>query len=120
MNRYFSNKSVFKKFRKKLRNQSTSAEATLWGLIKNRNLDGRKFRRQHSLGTYIVDFYCSEEKLIIELDGDLHGEYFKIEEDKSRDDSLERLGYKILRFENRIVFQDPDYILKEIRKKFMS
>jgi very-short-patch-repair endonuclease len=59
MGRYFSNKIEIKFFRQNLRNNSTSAEAALWNLIKNKKLDGRKFRRQHSLGNYIVDFYCS-------------------------------------------------------------
>jgi very-short-patch-repair endonuclease len=118
MRKYFSNKIVFKKFRKDLRNKSTSAEAALWKLIKNRPLEGRKFRRQHSLGKYIVDFYCSEEKLIIELDGDFHGEYFKIDEDKIRDENLKKLGYKTLRFENKVIFQDSEFVLNEIKNKF--
>jgi len=118
MGRYFSNKIEIKFFRKKLRNNATSAEATLWNLIKNKKLKGRKFRRQHSLGNYIADFYCSTEKVIVELDGNPHGEYHKIEKDKVRDEFLESLGYKIVRFENRTVFQDPDYVLEEISKTF--
>jgi very-short-patch-repair endonuclease len=62
MERFFSNRNIFKNYRKDLRNSSTSAEATLWGLIKNRQLGGKKFRRQHGPGNYIVDFYCSEER----------------------------------------------------------
>jgi very-short-patch-repair endonuclease len=118
MKQYFSNKNRLKDFRKELRKNSTSAEATLWELLKDKKLDNRKFRRQHSLGRYIVDFYCSTEKLIIELDGNLHGVYFKIEEDKERDKYLIELGYNVLRFENRLVFQDPEYVLEEIRKQF--
>jgi very-short-patch-repair endonuclease len=120
MRKFFSNKAVLKYFRKKLRNRSTSAEAQLWNLLKNRQLGGRKFRRQHGLGNYIVDFYCSEEELIVELDGDPHGEYYKIEEDKIRDERLGTLGYKILRFENKLVFQDPEYVLGQIKSSFKS
>ena len=65
-----------------------------------------------------MDFYCSSEKVIVELDGNFHGEYYQIEKDKERDLFLENLGYKILRFENKVVFQDPDYVLEEIKKKF--
>ena len=111
-------KKTLRNSRKELRNKSTSAEIAFWNLVKNRKLEGRKFRRQHSIDNYIVDFYCAAEKLIIELDGDPHGEYFKISEDFKRDEYLEKLGYKVLRFENRFVFHDPEYILKEIIKKF--
>jgi len=58
--------------RKKLRNNSTSAEAFLWKYLQQKKLAGRKFRRQHSITNFIVDFYCSSEKLIVELDGEIH------------------------------------------------
>ena len=116
MGAFFANRKEIKGFRKKLRNNATSAEAALWNLIKNKKLNGLKFRRQHSLGKYIVDFYCSSERLIIELDGNPHGLYSRIEKDQERDDFLLTLGYKILRFENRFVFQDPDFVLAEILK----
>lgn len=76
-NRYLSNKIEYKEFRKILRNRSTSAESTIWNLLKNKKIDGRKFRRQHSIKNYIVDFYCSSEKLIIELDEIHMGNPFK-------------------------------------------
>ena len=111
-------RKILRHFRKELRNKSTSAEIAFWNLVKNRSLEGRKFRRQHSIGNYIVDFYCPSEKLIVELDGDPHGEYHKISEDIKRDEYLQDLGFTVLRFENRFVFQDPEYILEEISKKF--
>ena len=117
-NGHIFNRKYLEDNRKRLRNNSTSAEAELWKLLKNKQLDGRKFRRQHGIGKYIVDFYCSKEKLIIELDGNPHGEYYMIEKDTIRDQYLERLGLKILRFENRLVFQHPEYVLDEIRKSF--
>jgi len=120
MERYFSNRKATKDLRKVLRKRSTSAEATLWGYIKNQQLSGRKFRRQHGLGNYIVDFYCPSEKLIVELDGDPHGEYFQIEKDTVRDKYLESLGYKIIRFENKFVFQDPGFVLDQIKKRFID
>jgi very-short-patch-repair endonuclease len=112
------NRKDLKSLRSSLRKRSTSAEAALWNILKSRNLDERKFRRQCSIGNYIVDFCCPSEKLVIELDGDAHGDYYKIEEDKIRDKYLEDLGFTVLRFENRFVFQKPEYIKDEIRKVF--
>lgn len=117
MNHRLNNKKELKSYRTSLRNKSTSAEAALWNLLKNSQL-GRKFRRQHSIGNYITDFCCPSEKLIIELDGNVHGEYSQIEKDEIRDKYLEDLDYRILRFENRFVFQDPEYVLDEIKKTF--
>jgi very-short-patch-repair endonuclease len=116
---YSSNRIQLKEFREKLRNESTSSEAALWNLLKNKQLDGKKFRRQHSLGNYIVDFYCSSDKLIIELDGDSHGGYAKIQLDEVRDKFLQSIGCKVIRFENKFVFQDPEYVLEIIRNNLL-
>jgi very-short-patch-repair endonuclease len=110
------NSKRLKSFRSSLRNRSTSAEAALWNILKSRNLDGRKFRRQYSIDNYVVDFCCPSEKLIIELDGAPHGEYYKIEKDENRDKYIESLGFTIIRFENRVVFQEPEFLKNEIRK----
>ena len=115
---YSSNKIEYKQFRKRLRNRSTSAEATLWKIIKDKQLDGKKFRRQHGIEKYIVDFYCSSEKLIIELDGRPHGEYSQITKDEARDKFFTDNGYTVIRFENRFVFQDPEYVVETIKKSF--
>ena len=64
----------------------------------------------HSIGSYIVDFCCPSEKLVIELDGDSHGEYDKIQKDENRDKYIESLGFTVLRFENRFVFLEPEYL----------
>jgi very-short-patch-repair endonuclease len=117
---YKSNKIELKEFRKELRNRSTSAESTLWTLLKNKQLDGRKFRRQHSIKNYIVDFYCSSEKLIIELDGNPHGEYIQIQRDEIRDKFFLENGYRVIRFENKWVFQDPEYVIKTIKENFFK
>jgi len=85
-------------------------------MLKSRKLDGRKFRRQYSIGYYIVDFCCPSEKLIIELDGDSHGEYHKMQDYEKSDNKLLRLGFTVLRFENRFVFQDPEFLKSELRK----
>ncbi len=117
-NKKLFNRKYLKTIRSSLRNNSTSAEAVLWTYLKSASIDGRKFRRQHSIGKYIADFYCPSEKLIVELDGEPHGDYIQIEKDKIRDEFLKGLGLTVLRFENRLVFQDPEYILKEIRNAF--
>ena len=92
-----------KTFRKELRNHLTPAEATLWDLLKNRQLDGRKFRRQHSIGSYIVDLYCPMENLAIELDGEAHNSAVRAERDRERDLFLQHAGILVLRFENQVV-----------------
>lgn len=116
--KYSSNKIEYKDFRKALRNRSTSAEAALWNLLKNKQVEGKKFRRQHGIGHYIVDFYCSSDKLIIELDGHPHGENSQILKDEVRDNFFEAKGYRVIRFENRLVFQAPEYVIETIRKNF--
>ncbi len=117
-NKNLFNRKNLKSLRSYLRKKSTSAEAGLWEMLKSKQLDGRKFRRQYSIGSYIVDFCCPSEKLIIELDGDPHGEYHQINKDEIRDNYLASLGFIVLRFENRFVFHDPEYIKSEIRKVF--
>jgi very-short-patch-repair endonuclease len=112
------NKPELKQYRKTLREKSTSAEVALWNLLKNKQLEGRKFRRQYSLGKYIADFCCPAEKMIIELDGQAHGDNAQIEKDIIRDENIENLGFVILRFENRLVFEVPEFVLTEIKNNF--
>ena len=109
------NRIELKAFRKKLRNNGTSAEATLWKYLKNRQLDGRKFRRQHSIGNYIADFYCPEGQLVIELDGESHFWEEGIQSDNNKSSYMHDLGIKLIRFENKWVFDDIDYVLNEIK-----
>ena len=104
-----NNKPSLKKFRKELRNNLTPAEALLWKCLKNKQLEGKKFRRQHSINNYILDFYCSSEKLAIELDGEGHHKPNQSEYDCNRDLFLNSYGIRILRFENREIFQNLKY-----------
>jgi very-short-patch-repair endonuclease len=76
----------------------TDAEKILWEKISKRKIDGLRFRKQHSIGRYIVDFYCFEKKLVIELDGDIHDS--QKEYDHNRDNELTARGNTILRFKN--------------------
>ena len=112
------NKKILQANRKKLRNNLTPAEAALWELIKNKKLDGRKFRRQHSIGNFILDFYCPEEKLAIELDGENHYWDEGMKRDKIKTTYIKSHGIEILRFENKLVFKDPEFVLNTIKNKF--
>jgi len=120
MKKLISNKKVLKTHRKELRNNATSAEATLWSLIKNKKLKGRKFRRQHSLDNYIVDFYCPAEKLVIELDGENHFSETGIQKDSHRDMFLRSNGFKVLRFENKLIFENQRQVLHQICECFSN
>ena len=114
------NHKYLKKTRKDLRNNSTSAEAFLWKYLSKRKLHGRKFRRQQSLENFIVDFYYPSERLIIELDGHYHDNPKTIEKDRTRDTNLQQLGFKVLRFENKLVFDNLTTVLKTISEHFNS
>ena len=96
----------------------TDAELVLWEVIKDKKLCGRKFRRQHSFGNYIADFYCTSENLIIELDGQHHFTKEGLEKDKERDQQLALLDKKVLRFENKQVLNNLTAVLKQIKAEF--
>ncbi len=107
--------------RKYLRRTLTPAEAILWRYIKNSQLEGRKFRRQHSVGKYILDYYCPSEKLAIELDGSQHVlSQKKIEHDKIRTKYLNSLQIVIKRFLNGEVYNNIDGVLDSIRGEFKT
>ena len=112
------NQKGFEKSRKELRNNSTSSEATLWKSLQRSQLQGRKFRRQHSIQNFIVDFYCASENLIIELDGGIHLDFAQQNYDFERTKILEGLGFKIIRFENKLIFESLPEVLEEIRSHF--
>ena len=108
------NKSELKSVRKDLRNNGTSAEATLWKLIKGKQIDGLKFRRQHSVGPYILDFYCPQFRLSIELDGEVHSTSVAMDYADNRARFLiNEKDIWVIRFENRVVFENPSQIVEE-------
>jgi very-short-patch-repair endonuclease len=113
-----NNLSYLKDTREYLRKNMTEAEVVLWQVLKDKKLGGRKFRRQHSIGNYIADFYCPSEKLIIELDGEYHYSQEGITNDLERDTHLEMMKIKVLRFENKEVLQNLTNVLKEIKVQF--
>ena len=119
-NRILFSKSAQVAKRRTLRQNLTPAEATLWNLLKNKKLHGRKFRRQQGVGNYIVDFCCPAEKLIIELDGEVHNDPLRTAYDTDRDTRLKTLGFTILRFENKDIFQNTEAVLSKITAAFTA
>jgi very-short-patch-repair endonuclease len=107
-----------KETRIQLRKSLTPAEAYLWKELQRKKLEGRKFRRQHGIGNYIADFYCAEENLIVELDGEVHNNINVMEYDGKRTAFLNNNGIKVIRFENKIVFENLPSVLQEIRDNF--
>jgi very-short-patch-repair endonuclease len=114
------NKLHLKDYRQELRKNLTPAEAFLWTHLKSKQLKGKRFTKQHSIENYIVDFYCASEKLIIELDGEVHNNSRAQEYDNNRSDYLESLGYKVIRFENKLVFENLTSVLEEIASNFKN
>ncbi len=102
---------------KKLRSNSTDTEKYLWKYLRGRQLEGFKFRRQHPIGKYIVDFINLERKIIIEVDG---GQHLENKKDELRDRWLEEQGYKVLRFWDNEVLTNIEGVMESIRKKIYS
>jgi len=101
-------------FSKNLRKEQTPAEKLLWSNLRNRNLSGYKFRRQHPVKFYIVDFYCAEKMLSIEVDGGIHLNKEQQEYDKNRTEELTLLGIKEIRFTNEEISENISEVLKKI------
>ena len=100
-----------------LRRNETIAEKLLWEKLRNNQLEGLKFRRQHPVNIYIADFYCHKFKLIIELDGDYHNQEEQKQKDEVRTEVLRLNGLKIIRFKNEEVEQDINQVLITIKNK---
>ena len=102
-----------RQFARRLRKSATDAEVRVWSRLRNRNLEGFKFKRQEPIGHYIVDFVCHETKLIIELDGGQHTEPNAY--DDRRTGFLIQNGYTVIRFWNNDVLQNTESILESVR-----
>src|SRR5215210_3323458 len=97
-----------------LRKASTPAERLVWGRLRNRQLYGYKFRRQHPIGERVVDFYCAEARLAIELDGSGHGYARQQRADTFRSAELQEEGVRVLRFWNDEILSDVGWIIEAI------
>jgi len=99
---------------REMRKTPTPAELILWESLRGRKLLDRKFRRQFALDCFILDFYCQELKLVIELDGGIHSEPGQVAHDENRDGYLRSLGCTILRFPNEAVLRDLRTVILKI------
>ncbi|MCW3080749.1 MAG: hisA [Segetibacter sp.] len=115
---YGANDLIFQKA-EELRNRTTEAEELLWNYLRGGQL-GVQFRRQHPASLYVLDFYCHELKLAIELDGSIHALEEVKRNDAIREGQLKELGIKILRFDNKILLNDISGVLKEIKTEVES
>jgi very-short-patch-repair endonuclease len=97
---------------REMRTVPTAAEDALWQRLRDRRVGGMKFRRQHAIERFIVDFYCSEARLVIEVDGEIHG--YTREQDAARQEFLETQDLRVLRFSNADVRQDIDAVVEKI------
>ncbi|HEY1421778.1 MAG TPA: DUF559 domain-containing protein [Candidatus Dormibacteraeota bacterium] len=93
---------------RELRQNANDAEQRMWSILRAKRLGGFKFRRQHALGTYIADFVCLRARLVIEVDGDTHGTDEQEVQDAKRTESLERMGFSVIRFWNQEVLTATD------------
>ena len=100
-----------------LRKRMTEAEELLWSNLRDKKLDGLKFRRQHPIWRFIADFYCHKAKLVIELDGGIHQEIETKERDINRTAEIERFEIKVIRFTNEEVLENIEEVLFKIKEE---
>jgi very-short-patch-repair endonuclease len=105
-------------FARKLRKNLTETEQYVWQRLRNKQLNGHRFRRQLMMGSYVVDFVCCEKRLIVELDGGQHAE--NQEYDAARDEWLKSVGYRVLRFWNNQILEEWDAVQEVILKHLNS
>jgi very-short-patch-repair endonuclease len=98
----------------------TGQETRLWSRLRARQLQGLKFRRQHGIGPYIVDFYCPEQSLVIEVDGDSHADVDQIVKDRQREKYLHSLGLRVLRYFNDDIVKNLDGVLEDLANRLSS
>ncbi len=98
---------------RQMRHVPTPAEDALWQAVRNRGIDGYRFRRQHTIEKFIVDFYCHAARMIVEVDGDIHD--YTVEEDALRTEFLESMGFRVVRFRNDEVLRDMPSVLAKLR-----
>jgi len=113
MTQFFNNKR-FTPLRKNLRKEQPKPEQIIWNFLRNRQLHGYKFRRQVGIGRYVVDFYCPQQNLVIEIDGESHFIGDAPLQDKVRQQEIENLGITILRFTNIEVMRNIEGVMEKI------
>lgn len=106
--------------KRRLRSDMTGSETRLWSRQRARQLQGLKFRRQHGIGPYIVDFYCPEQFLVIEVDGDSHADADQILKDQLRDRYSQSLGLRVVRYINDDILKNLDRALEDLADRLSS
>ena len=107
----------FLPLKRRLRVEMTAAEIRLWSALRLRQCHGLKFRRQHGIGPHIVDFYCPDRALVIEVDGDTHAEDEHILKDRERDDYLQSLGICVVGYQNRDILTNIEGVIEDILRR---
>ncbi len=98
-----------------MRREPTPAENALWDQLRNRRFKGLKFRRQHTVGRFIVDFLCADESLVVEIDGPIH--QLGAQKDQIREKFLERHGLRVIRFTNEEILFNLDHVLQRLESQ---
>ena len=106
----------FLNLKRRLRSDMTGPEKLLWLRLRSRQLQGLKFRRQHGIGPYIVDFYCPERLLVLEIDGESHADSEQILKDQERDTYLNSLGLQVIRYLNSDVTNNLAGVLEDLQQ----
>ena len=117
MDKHLYNDPSRKPHRRRLRKDATDAERQLWRILRNRQMAGLKFLRQYGIGSYILDFYCPEQRLAIEVDGGQHADVLGQEHDAKRDRYLRELNIRMIRFWNNDVLRNMEGIEQRIREE---
>jgi very-short-patch-repair endonuclease len=100
--------------KRRLRSKQTPAEQLIWAKLRGNQIHGLKFRRQHGIDSFIVDFFCPERALVIEVDGDVHATKNKIKKDRQRENTLHSLGIKVIRYNNDDILHNLMGVLEDI------
>ncbi|MDF2457126.1 MAG: endonuclease protein [Cytophagaceae bacterium] len=116
---YGAHASIFRNA-EKLRNNMTPAEKKLWEAISNKKLNGFRFKNQHPISKFIVDFYCHKARLVIEIDGEVHNQREQADYDIGRTYELESFGLIVIRFSNNQIENHFEEVLKEIQKRLLE
>jgi very-short-patch-repair endonuclease len=116
----FTNRACLKNKRRLLRQDATSGEKLMWNILKDKRLLELRFRRQYNIDYYIVDFYCHELKLVLELDGNIH-DLVEIQlYDQKREIYLKSRGYNVIRITNDDLFGNPELIIKKLAQIILN
>jgi len=109
------NRLAMKPRRQELRNNATTAEQVLWEHLRRKQIEGARFRRQYSIGAFVVDFYCPLLRLVVEVDGSIHEREDVRKKDQKRQKRIEDLKLHVIRFTNREVMADIQNVIEIIR-----